>query len=378
MIAVSPFEAALLRILSSLLGASPPGLAVPLLADRLPAPPGLSSAAMGLVQEHLAKGCASFLVRSGGWRRERFVAGNRIVEGRLWERTTPEALALRFSSNTIKLLIALTAHAPKDFGRRWKPMKATLTVGDRLVVFIAGRSMTGSEVGASMRALVNQIDAGLYCLAFPLHLGFPRTRVDGLHSDLNFGRWLTPSGVILLECLQDQLARSWFAMEVGKAAIVKPRCMSEFASFQDRVLRSYLRAIDAAGRRDLARFLLVVGRKLFGQSDGVEAWTAALPAVQGSLRERHQARREAATLATVLTDLGVWQRQAQGIGFTDDNYEVGQLCKQLWETQQGDKTLATAAAIAREAGRLGLDAVGDGAGQSHGLGHPGPTDQGGT
>src|SRR3989442_1212685 len=98
---VSPFEANLLRILHFFLGQAPAQQALPLVQNRCPAPPCLSRTAVELVEDTIAKGCPLMLARSGGWRKERFVRGERVAAGRLWERSTPPELGLTFSRHAL-------------------------------------------------------------------------------------------------------------------------------------------------------------------------------------------------------------------------------------------------------------------------------------
>src|SRR6516165_3925234 len=106
---VSRFEANLLRLLYFFLKREPFERAMPLLENRCEPPPCLQRGAVGLVQEALAKGCTFLLAQRGGWRDERFLRGERVVSGRLWERTPPEQLGLAFSERTLEFLVWITA-----------------------------------------------------------------------------------------------------------------------------------------------------------------------------------------------------------------------------------------------------------------------------
>src|SRR5262245_54049329 len=86
--AVSRFEANLLRILHGVLGRAPAEQVVPLVQKRLPRPKCLRREAVELVQDALGKGTVWILAREG-WRRERFLRGGTVRDGRLWQRTPP-------------------------------------------------------------------------------------------------------------------------------------------------------------------------------------------------------------------------------------------------------------------------------------------------
>src|SRR5690348_17516341 len=77
---VSRFEAHLLRLLWYFLGREPSERALPLLENRCAAPACLHRNAIQLIQDALAKGCVVLLARRGGWRRERFLRGDHVVE----------------------------------------------------------------------------------------------------------------------------------------------------------------------------------------------------------------------------------------------------------------------------------------------------------
>src|SRR5262245_50950508 len=99
--AVSRFEANLLRLLHFFLQQAPIQQALPLLESRLDRPSCLGRNATELVRDALGKGIVMLLVRAGGWRIERFLREEKPVEGRLWERTTPNRLGLHFSGNSL-------------------------------------------------------------------------------------------------------------------------------------------------------------------------------------------------------------------------------------------------------------------------------------
>src|SRR5262249_34921919 len=111
---VSRFEANLLKLLYFFLGREPAEGALPPVEKPLPEPDCLNRPAVRLVQDALAKGCVALAARRGGWRRERHLRGDGVVEGRLWERTPPRELGLRFTRHSLAFLVWVTAHAPKD------------------------------------------------------------------------------------------------------------------------------------------------------------------------------------------------------------------------------------------------------------------------
>src|SRR4051812_20827770 len=118
---VSRFEANLLRLLYYFLRREPAERALPLVEQRLEAPSCLSRPAVRLVQDALAKGCTFLLAQRGGWRDERHLRGERIVGGRLWQRTSPAELGLSFSRQTLTFLMWITSARPGDKDPAWQP-----------------------------------------------------------------------------------------------------------------------------------------------------------------------------------------------------------------------------------------------------------------
>src|SRR5262245_31551504 len=94
---VSRFEADLLRQLSFFLQETPLAQVLHLFNEAPGRPRCLSRNAVAVVQDMLAKGCMLWLVRCGGWRVERFLRGDQVRSGRLWQRTPPDELGLAFS-----------------------------------------------------------------------------------------------------------------------------------------------------------------------------------------------------------------------------------------------------------------------------------------
>src|SRR5712692_2454713 len=133
---VSRFEADLLRVLHSLLGRAPVEQALPIVLSAARQPRCLSRDAVTLVQDALAKGCVQWLARNGGWQREKHMRDERTAEGRLWERTPPADLMLRFSRHALAFLMWLTATRPGGGKFAWSAPVEELTTADHLLLFL--------------------------------------------------------------------------------------------------------------------------------------------------------------------------------------------------------------------------------------------------
>ncbi|MEK6233727.1 MAG: hypothetical protein N2C14_03360, partial [Planctomycetales bacterium] len=148
---VSRFEADLLRILWFVLQRGPREQAISLLQATAKRPPCLSRDAVELIKDALSKGCVILLARNGGWRRERRIRNEEIREGRLWELTDPEDLAFSFSRQAMELLMWLTACNPKAENHPCPLQPASLTLGDRLLMFYVYESLRSTEFTKPLR-----------------------------------------------------------------------------------------------------------------------------------------------------------------------------------------------------------------------------------
>jgi hypothetical protein len=343
---VSRFEANLLRLLWYFLHREPPERALPLLEDRCKAPPCLHRDAIHLVKDALAKGCVFLLAQRGGWRRERFLRGERVVEGRLWERTTPAELGLQFSAHTLDFLVWITAHRPSDTEAPWRPHEENLTLGDRLLLYFAHeglRRLAEGLGGPNLRSVQPFAQHGLCWLAFPEDYG----ATPAEHRP-NFAPWTNGLGACILEALQPELARRWIEVESGKERIVEAQAMRLLGQAQERVLTAFLDAIERAGRMDLARFLLRAAAVLLGPHASADAWTGHLNVKGLRVADRAATYQAATTMLRTLDRLQTWERRARGIGYFDDGYTASQLWKADWEQVCGDQLVERARAIIQQ------------------------------
>ena len=93
-----------------------------------------------------------WLARSGGWRNERFLRDRQASDGRLWQRTPPQELALKFSRHAPAFLIWLTATRPGTGKAAWRVPVQKLTEADALLVYLAYEMLRGTEAGAGLRS----------------------------------------------------------------------------------------------------------------------------------------------------------------------------------------------------------------------------------
>jgi hypothetical protein len=342
---VSRFEANLLRLLWYFLRREPPERALPLLEDRCAAPVCLNRNAVELVKDALTKGCVFLLAQRGGWRRERFLRGPHVVEGRLWERTPPAELGLKFSAHSLEFLMWITANRPGDRDRPWRPREEDLTSGDRLLLYFAHEGLRSAE-GLGAHALWTErpfVEHGLCWLAYPEDYTAAPTGARP-----NFAPWTNGVGAAMLEALQPELARRWIEVEGGKERLTEPQAMRILGQSQQRVLTSFLDAVEQAGRMDLARFLLHAASVLLGPHAHVGMWTGQLSMTGLRVADRAATYQAATIFLRMLDRLQTWQRRARGVGYFDEGYSASQLWKADWEAAHGDQLMDRAHAIVRQ------------------------------
>jgi hypothetical protein len=343
---VSHFEANLLRLLWYFLAREPPERALPLLENRCAAPPCLHRNAVHLIQDALSKGCVLLLARRGGWRRERFLRGDRVVEGRLWERTPPVDLGLTFSAHTLRFLIWITANRPGDSERGWSAAEQELTLGDRLLLYFAHEGLRKVAEGLGAPALRTRqpfVRHALCWLAFPEDYA-----ASPVGARPNFTPWTNGVGAAMLEAMQPELARRWIEVESSKERLTDPQAMRVLGLAQERALTAFLDAIERVGRMDLARFLLQAAATLLGPHAHAGMWTAKLNLTGQRVADRAATYQAATIFLRMLDRLQTWERRARNVGYFDEGYAASQLWKADWDRVQGDRLIERVRAIVQQ------------------------------
>lgn len=325
---VSRFEANLLRILRFVLKQVPAEQALRLVLDRLDRPKCLSAAAVHLVQDSLAKGCVLYLVRAGGWKRDRFLRGGEPKFGRLWERSAVEKLTLGFSKHALDFLMWVTAVKPKEERPVWRANDDEVTVADRLLFFLAYEALRAdADVAAALRTSPAFGDNALVWLAHPNDFAAETLPVPA------FDVWLTEPGSYVLEALQPVLEHRWLEIERTKGQVGDWAALNQQGQVQGRVLEAFGEAVNRAGRRDLVRFLLAVMSRVLATPDMAPTfWTGGL---QGSgpprLADRLETQRNALAVLRNVERLRTWERAARRSGYLDEDYAASKFWLGEWE-----------------------------------------------
>jgi hypothetical protein len=339
---VSPFEGKLLRVLHCFLGQVPLEHALPVVAERASRPPALSRASVELVQESLGKGCLLYLVRAGGWRRDRFLRDGQPRDGRLWDRSPPEEMALVFSRHALEFLIWITSQLPADADPPLRLADADLTPADRLLLFMAYEALRDTEAAAPLRAKPAFANHGLLRLAFP-------DDYAGTSAEPDFAPWVVGFGAAMMEALQPWLTARWVKLVRGQAHVGDWPALAAQGTEEERVLTAFTAATEKANRPDLIRFILHAAGTLLPPDVQASAFFAGL---QGTgppkLADRLDVHRRALALPRHLERLQAWKHRARGVGFLDEGYAVSQLWKGDWERLNGDELTDRARSLVRQ------------------------------
>ena len=354
--AVSRFENRLLRILQCFLRHLPVEQVRSEIEARFDEgrPRCLSRAAVDLVQDTLAKGCTAILagavawrpegsLRGDGWRRERFLRGDRVALGRLWERTPPRDLGLTFSRHTLDFLMWVTAVKPAEAKTTWEPPEQELTVGDLFLLFLAFEALRPTYAGAALKARRPFTRHGLCRLAFPEEF------TDNEENPVpDFAPWTTGVGACILEALQRALAERWVEVERSKAKVADWQQMRGLGRSQEQALIGFLDTVAAVERPDLARFLLQAAAEGLGEPMTAQRLVGGLRNAGPRMADRMETNQGALALARQLDRFRKWEREARRVGYFDEGYARSQLWLVDWERWHGDALHARAQALIQE------------------------------
>ena len=343
--AVSRFEFNLLRLLKFALGHFPPEQATRLLQAKASPPPCLSPACVRIAEDTLAKGCILHLVKSGGWRIDRFLRSGRPLTGRIWERVPLTERTLEFSRNPLAFLAWLTGEKVTDARDNWDAPAHALTGADELFFALAFENLK-LEPNVSAVLIHKRVFRG-NALCWLLGPGdFAAAEGD----PPSFEPWMTGVRSAILECLQPLLAKRWIRAERNRGQIGDWGQMRRQGTNENRTLTDYLAACEKSGRTDLGRFALDASRAIMKQPDlAASYWTGGLQAqAPARLAERLDTQRAAVVLPRHLATLQRWDRAARAVGYFEDDYAASQLWKEEWEAANGEGMVTTAARILAE------------------------------
>lgn len=333
---VTAFEGKLLTILRAIVRQEPVEMAVPLLAERQAAPQGLSRPAVELIRESLIHGCILFLARSGGWRRERFLRDGKPVEGRLWQRTEPVQMPLRFSRRSLEWLVWLTTGRFDDPPANLDKGEANWTVADRLLLLLTIDALRDTDCATALLYRPAVAGDGMSRLAFPELFVAATIEPD-------FEPWFSPLGAVIVESLQSWFSQRWIETERAKGQMGDWQVLAACGREQERTLAGFVGRAETAGRLDLTRCILLASRAVLTPDATMESLYLGLQAAgPARLSDRVEVARRALAMPRVVLRLRECERSARAIGYLDEGYPAAQLWLSDWERLDGDRIAAKA------------------------------------
>ncbi len=341
---VSRFESNLLRILHCFLGQAAVSHVAPAIARGQKRPSCLSRDAVELVKQSLGAGSISMLAHEGAWQRRRHLRGQQVAEGSLWQRTEPAKLGLEFSSASLDFLIWVTAAESKNEIPVWNPAKPSqLTMGDRFLLMSAAYALRETELISKWYRQGVLLNHGMVALLLPDQYAAAKTtpRPD-------FAPWFQGVGSFILEAMQDRLARRWVWIEHQKRTITDPGQMLRLGRAQVATWSRFMDAAEAAGRRDLCRFLLDASSTLLSEQSRLQDWIGGLDTAGLRIAERTEVYESGSALMRAIGRLRSWHVASQSVGYFDEGYAESQLLKSMWESASMDQTVIHADRIAKE------------------------------
>lgn len=324
---VAASEAQLLTIARALTGAVAPESVSAALRSETTLPDGIGPTCRRLLEATLARGAISELARRGGWRPARHLAagGEPGPAGRLWDRHAPPEL--RFGATTFHLLRWLCRTPLATASTRSIEGDGTLALGDQLLAYLACDLLVRVGCGGALGRERLFARSPLCWLGFPDRLAPQLERAPTLPA---FAPLVTGGGAVLLEALQADLARRWLEVERGKRGVRRIEAMRALGRAQEAVLAAFTDAAAAAGRRDLAGFLVSAARALLSRPPSARSLVEGLE-TKATIRERSEAHRAAGAFLRGLSRLSGWLAEARATRFFDEGYASAQLLLAEWE-----------------------------------------------
>ncbi|HWO23222.1 MAG TPA: hypothetical protein VNO30_30985 [Kofleriaceae bacterium] len=245
-----------------------------------------------------------------------------ITRGRLWERHAPAPLPFTSASLVfLRWLVATPFAAPASTLTQLAAMP--LSIGDQLLVYLA---LDAARTTPAVRVLAAQPFVRAAPLAW---LGHAHALARRGAAPPSFGPLTEGVGAIVVEALAGELARRWYAVELGKRAMFEPEPLLDLGAAQDQTLTGFMTACEAAARRDLAAFVLDAAAPLLLRN--------VMPAPlqldpNTTLAVRAQARLAAGSLVRAVVRWGEWDGLHRGVRYFDDDYPAAQLLLERFET----------------------------------------------
>jgi hypothetical protein len=332
--ALAPYERDVVLVARAIVSGGPYEAVDSIFRSKSEGHPGLSSSAMRVLEDTLAKGCAIALARHGGWRNAPRVGPNGVATARLWE--LHEESPLRFSAFAYHLCTWL---AWQPFATDPPPLEhAPATPADELLLYLLGALLDDRPIARFVFREPALRASPLAWLGFPAVLATaqPKEGARGVVQSLGpaaFDRLVT-DGAVVLEALSDDLARRAIAFERLKSRIEDPARVLTLGRTRERTLELLLDAVERKGRWDLVSFLVdatVVVAKPGLTAPQIEARIVRALDPSTPLGDRANARRAAGAHFRALARIAKRHEELRYARHFDDGYDVAQLLLTRWE-----------------------------------------------
>lgn len=334
---LSRFEANLMAILYAILGERSPSSVLMQLEHAQERPSCLTRGAVDMAEEALRKGMVRWLASIQGWQKEKFLRRGEPSQGRLWERSPPDDLAITFSGHTLDFLMTVTAGNARAEKFSWKPKgKQPLELGDWIFLYRAVDVLRRNRLGLHWMKLPALASHPLLGLSMP----------QATTGDFDYSTWMNGSRALVLEAMQDKLALDWMELERSKIEIKRHEVIVALGARQASVLNAFMDACEQAERLDLSRFLLTALRTIVDTED-VRRWVS-MDLSGLKLAQRSKVYEKAAEFLNVARRFRKWHGNCQATGYFDEGYGAAQLWLSNWERYDGERVTDRALELREE------------------------------
>jgi hypothetical protein len=296
-----------------------------LLCASRPVAPKIGSTCAALLEDTLRHAWRALWLRGGARPAASIGTGARAgttVRGRLWERHPPASLAFTGASLELLRWLVETSFAAPASTLKQLPARP-LAIGDQLLVYLA---LDAARTTPALRVLAAQPFVRAAPLAW---LGHAHALARRDATAPSFAPLTEGVGAVVVEALAGELARRWYAVELGKRAMFEPEPLIELGAAQDLALIGFMASCDAARRRDLAAFVIDAAAPLLARN--LSPAPAQLDP-NTTLAVRARARVAAGALLRAVVRWGEWDQLHRGVRFIDDDYAAAQLLLERFET----------------------------------------------
>lgn len=314
--AVTAHEAALLTLARNALGIAASGDLSRALVTSVVPPAKLGPTAQGELQDTLSRGTVLALARAGGW-----AQGS---QGRLWDYAALPRL--EFTGNVIRLLQWVLKTPLSEHGHPPLSLDKPLTPAEEVFVVLLlqrikglpGEQTLAEQPVLRSAPLVLLAHAGTLARAAVMPEVLPPLRLA--------------DHAVYVSALLDLMAKSWARDESVKGELERTDELTRIGQTQTAVTGQLYSLIEGSlTHRALAGFLIDAAGHALRVPRTANELTGSLNAT-APLRERMEARKQAASLMRALARLRTWDAEHRAMHFLDDGFDRGQALIKDWSS----------------------------------------------